>query len=338
MGNSIQIGKSDNDKSENLLKAKNISFNYPNQNSFKGLRNINLEIKKGEFLSIVGKSGCGKSSLLKCIYGLEDLDSGEIFFCNEKVFGPSRNLIPGHKEMGLVSQEFYVLENHTVSENVTDKLSGYSEAYKQKRVKEILTVLQLKPFENKKARELSSGQRQRLSIARALANFPKLLLLDEPFSNLDSGLKDELLNYIRKKAKLNDTSVIMVTHQSEEALKFSDNIAVLKDGKCIQYGDPENVYYFPKSLEVARLFGKAFRIKNAQSKIKVFRPEYFEAGTKQNSLIKIEVNENNFCGGCFEISGKDEENNSISFYSENPISEKRKEIFLKLRGNLLGKI
>ncbi|MFN5460617.1 MAG: ABC transporter ATP-binding protein [Bacteroidota bacterium] len=321
----------------NFLSLNNLAFNYPNQNSFDGLKHINFEVAKGEFVAILGKSGSGKSTLLKCIYGIEDLNGGEIFFCEEKVFGPSRNLIPGTEGMSLVSQEFYVLENHTVTENILDKLAGYSNDFKLKRLKEILSVLQLKPFESKKAKELSSGQRQRLSIARALADFPKLLLLDEPFSNLDAGLKDDLLNYIRRKAKSSQTAVIMVTHQAEDALRFSDKIIVLKEGKCIQQGTPEDVYYRPKSMEVARLFGKAFRLKNAHSKIKVFRPEYFEPGNKKDNLLKIEVKENNFCGGCFEISGKDESNNSISFYSENPISENRKEVFLKLRRNLLSK-
>ena len=321
----------------NLLALDQVDFNYKNQKSFQGLRQIDLQVSEGEFVAILGKSGCGKSTLLKCIFGIEDVDSGEVIFSGEKMFGPSRNLLPGHKGMSLVSQDFYVLENHTISENILDKLSGYDEGFKSKRLKEILHVLQLKAFAEKKAKELSSGQRQRLSIARALADFPKLLLLDEPFSNLDAELKDNVLNYIRNRARINNTSVIMVTHQSEDALRFSDKILVLKEGKCIQQGSPEVLYYKPKSMEVARLFGKAFRIKNAHPSIKVFRPEYFEPGTKNESLIKIEVEENNFCGGCFEISGKDEENNGISFYNENPISENRKEIFLKLRSNLLRK-
>lgn len=314
-----------------FLSAEGISFNYPSQNSFKGIRNLSLKAEAGEFISILGKSGSGKTTLLKCIYGLEDITSGSISFNGERVLGPSYNLIPGHKGMSFVSQDFYVLDNHTVKENITDKLSGYTDAYKEKRVKELLNILQLKPFESKKAKDLSSGQKQRISIARALADFPKLLLLDEPFSNLDAGLKDALLNYIRREAKKNNSAVIMVTHHAEETLKFSDQIIILKEGKIVQQGNPEEVYYYPKSMEIARLFGKAFRLKNFNSDLKILRPEYFIEACEKDSHIKMEVQENNFCGGCFEVSGQDENNNSLSFYSESPMASARKEIFLKLK-------
>jgi iron(III) transport system ATP-binding protein len=144
-----------------LLSVEGISFNYPAQHSFNGIRNLSLNAKAGEFISILGKSGSGKTTLLKCVFGLEEITDGKIFFHNEEMKGPSFNLIPGHKGMSFVSQDFYVLENHTVAENITDKLSGYNDLYKQRRTKDLLNVLQLKPFENKKAKELSSGQKQR---------------------------------------------------------------------------------------------------------------------------------------------------------------------------------
>lgn len=314
-----------------ILTVEEISFNYPSQNSFKGIRDLSFSVAEGEFVSILGKSGSGKTTLLKCIYGLEELESGSIHFLGEKVLGPSYHLIPGQKGMSLVSQDFYVLENHTLAENISEKLSGYTPEYKHKRTRELLTILQLKPFEYKKARELSSGQRQRLSIARALAEFPKLILLDEPFSNLDAGMKDDLLTYIRKEAKKKKSSVIMVTHQAEETLKFSDQIIVLKDGKIAQQGTPEQVYYFPKNMEIARLFGKAFRVKAFNSDLKILRPEYFELSNEDDSQLKVEVKNDLFCGGCFEVSGEDENKNVISFYSENPIADERKNVFLKLR-------
>ncbi len=314
-----------------FLSVENISFNYPSQQSFKGIRNLSFQVEAGEFISILGKSGSGKTTLLKCIFGLEEITEGNIFFIGKKVLGPSYNLIPGEKGMSLVSQDFYVLENHTVGENISDKLSGYDNSYKHRRIKELLTVLQLKAFENKKANELSSGQRQRLSIARALAEFPRLLLLDEPFSNLDAGLKDSLLNYIRKETKKKKASVIMVTHQAEETLKFSDQIIILKEGKIVQQGSPEKVYFHPKNMEIARLFGKAFRVKDFSSDFKILRPEYFEVSNEKDSQLKVEAKDDLFCGSCFEISAEDENNNSISFYSENPVAEKRKEVFLKLR-------
>jgi multiple sugar transport system ATP-binding protein len=329
--------KSETSNAKPLLRVEAVSFNYAGQNSFRGIQSISFQVQNGQFVSVLGKSGSGKTTLLKCIFGIEDVSEGKISYAGEQVFGPSRQLLPGRPGMSLVSQDFYVLENHTVGENISDKLSGYSDGYKSKRVAELLRVLQLIPFETKKAKELSSGQRQRLSIARALADFPKLLLLDEPFSNLDAGLKDLLLNYIRKEAAKHNSAVLMVTHHAEDTLKFSDEILILKDGKLVQRGNPEQVYFFPKSLDTARLFGKAFRVKNFPGNLKILRPEYLEESTANESLLKIQIQDNNFCGGCFEISGRDNEKNQVSFYSNEPISNERREIFLKLRKGLLRK-
>ena len=325
------------EKLQVLLQVESVSFNYPGQNSFRGLRRVSFQISQGQFVSILGKSGSGKTSMLKCIFGIEDVIEGKIFYDGEQVYGPSHQLLPGRLGMSLVSQDFYVLENHTVTENITDKLSGFNDNYKLKRSAELLRVLQLSPFENKKAKELSSGQRQRLSIARALADFPKLLLLDEPFSNLDAGLKDLLLNYIRKEALKNKSAVLMVTHHAEDTLKFSNEILILKDGKFIQRGSPEQIYFFPKSLDTARLFGKAFRVKNFPGHLKILRPEYLEETAAYDSQIKIQIKDKNFCGGCFEISGSDQEKNLVSFYSNQQISDERREVFLKLREGLLRK-
>ena len=321
-----------------LLKIESLTFNYKSQNAFKGLRNISFEIKKGEFISLLGKSGSGKTSLLKCIFGMEDLQHGKIMFLEEQVKGPSYQLLPGHPGMSLVSQDFYVLDHHSVRENIAEKLIGWSDHHKDLRIDELLRVLQLSAFEQKKAKELSSGQRQRLSIARALADFPKLLLLDEPFSNLDAALKDKILNYIRKEAAKKHSAVIMVTHHAEDTLKFSDQIFILKEGKIMQKGSPEKVFFQPKSLETALLFGKAFRVKNFPGNIKILRPEYLQESESNDGDIKLKVEENNFCGGCFEVSGNDEQKNQISFYSENPVAHDRREIYLKLRKGISGKV
>jgi ABC-type Fe3+/spermidine/putrescine transport system ATPase subunit len=320
-----------------MLNLDRVSFNYPGQSGFKGIRKISFSAGAGEFISILGKSGSGKTTLLKCIYGLEDASEGKILFQGSEVKGPSFNLVPGHEGMGLVSQEFYVLENHSVAENISDKLAGFNEAWKLKRCAGLLRLLGLKDFQNKKAKELSSGQRQRLSIARALALFPKLLLLDEPFSNLDPELKDSILDYIRKEAKKNKSTVIMVTHQAEETLKFSDRIIILKEGKIVQQGSPDEVYFHSKSIEIARLFGKAFRLKNFSSEVKILRPEYLEASDENEGSLKVSVEKDLFRGNCYEVSGTDENKNAISFYSENPMAQNRKEVYLKLREGLFRK-
>jgi len=125
-------------KNSPILRVNKISFNYSSANAFKGISSVSLSISPGKILAIIGKSGSGKTTLLKCIYGLEDLQDGNITINNELVLGPSFNLIPGHKDMRLVSQDFYVLDNHTVEENIKDKLIGYKDEYKQKRVNQLL--------------------------------------------------------------------------------------------------------------------------------------------------------------------------------------------------------
>ena len=230
-------------------------------------------MQEGEILGLVGKSGSGKTTLLKCIYGLEDLQSGEVYLNHEKVLGPAFNLIPGHEDMKLVSQEFYVLDNHTVEENIFDKLIGYTNEAKQKRASKILKLLELDYLKNTRAKHLSSGQKQRVAIARALAVIPKVLLLDEPFSNLDKLLTEKLFSFVIKEVKKHNTSVILITHLAEEALKYADTIAIVDDGRIIQTGEKWQVYYKPKNSRLAGLLGDFNTIKaedlDKKSKLKL---------------------------------------------------------------------
>lgn len=198
-------------------------------------------------MAIVGKSGSGKTTLLKCIYGLEDLSQGEVHLDSEKILGPAFNLIPGHEEMKLVSQDFYVLENHTVEENIFDKLIGFTDEAKNKRATRLLHLLELNFLRNTRAKYLSSGQKQRVAIARALAIMPKVLLLDEPFSNLDHLLTEKLFSFVLKEVKKGNTSVLLITHWSEEALKYADSVTIIDDGKVLQTGEKWDVYYKPKN-------------------------------------------------------------------------------------------
>lgn len=183
---------------------------------------------------LVGKSGSGKTTLLKCIYGLEDLQSGEITFNNERVLGPAYNLIPGHIDMKLVSTGYALLEHHTVYENIADILIGYHDDYKKKKVNELLRLIEMIALRDKKVSTLSDGQRQRVALAKAICLFPKLLLLDEPFSNLDVILKEKIFTYIKKKIKQHKASCIIVTHRLDEVLSSADYLGIIKDGKLIQ--------------------------------------------------------------------------------------------------------
>ncbi|MCC6181936.1 MAG: ABC transporter ATP-binding protein [Bacteroidia bacterium] len=309
-----------------LLSIQNISFNYSSTTQFKGINAVSLEVHQGKILAVIGKSGSGKTTLLKCIYGLEDLHQGSIVIDNEKVLGPAYNLIPGHESMRLVSQDFYVLDNHTVEENIKDKLSGYTDEFKQKRCRQLLKLLDLNTYKDLKAINLSSGQKQRVAIARSLAIFPKVLLLDEPFSNLDLPLRDKIFTYIRQQIKKEKSAVILVTHQPEEALRYADETAVIENGKVIQYDNTFKVYYQPKSKQVAALMGRYIALDKADfvsNKIKLpknqayIRPSQLQV-VKSKTEAHFQANVSNvfFNGFGFEYFAETPHENSVYFYSK----------------------
>lgn len=261
-------------------------------------------------LAIAGRSGCGKTTLLKCIYGLENLLGGEVVLNGERVLGPAYNLIPGHEDMKLVSQDFYVLDNHTVEENIFDKLIGYTTEAKQKRAEKLLRLLELQNLKQVKARFLSSGQRQRVAIARALAIIPKVLLLDEPFSNLDKLLTDKLYTFITGEVKKSRTAVILITHLAEEILKYADTVAVMDEGKIVQFGTKWDVYYKPKNTKLAGLLGDHNIVrtedllkKNVPKTKKFFlRPDKLKpAGGSKTADILLMVQNCTFNGKCYEL-------------------------------------
>ena len=260
---------------------------------------------------------------------MEDIPKGTITFDGDKVMGPSYQLVPGNENMKLVSQDYYVLENHSVEENITDKLSGYTDDYKQKRVNELLRVLDLKKFRDKKTADLSSGQKQRVSIARALADFPRLLLLDEPFSNLDFQLKDNIFTYIRQNLVKKNAACILVTHQPEEALRYSSEIIIMEEGKIVQHNKPEHIYNHPESLKIARLFGKCFELQKtdfSNSKGLKFkegkiwlRPENFKIAAKVNEKhIEVNILHKLFAQDKYEIIAETQSGELISFYHQDP--------------------
>ncbi len=327
-------------KNSPILKVNKISFNYSSANAFKGISSVSLSITPGKILAIIGKSGSGKTTLLKCIYGLEDLQNGNIIINNELVLGPSFNLIPGHKDMRLVSQDFYVLDNHTVEENIKDKLTGYKDEYKQKRVNQLLRLLDLYELKNLKAITLSSGQKQRVAIARSLAEIPKILLLDEPFSNLDLPLRDKIFTYIREQIQREQSSVILVTHQPEEALRYADETAVMENGKLVQHDRTLSIYYKPKSKNIAALMGRYFCFKQEDlinkgvhftAQQTYIRPNQLQVVSNINEAqLEAHVNNIFFNGYVFEYYAITPNGNMVYFYSKDNDIEVNTFVYLKI--------
>lgn len=237
-----------------MLTIHNLNYNYPDFTE-KVVSDVNFSVNKSEIISVIGESGSGKSTLLKLIYGLLDFEEGEILYNDKKLRGPSHNLIPGHKMMKYVAQDYDLLDFVTVGENVGKFLSNFDLDLKQQKIDEALEVVELSEFKHILPNKLSGGQRQRVSIARTLAQKPEILLLDEPFSNLDQSLKLTIREKIINWCKANQITVVFTTHDLSDAFYTSNKILVLEKGKMIQFNDVETVRNFPNSSYVARLFG-----------------------------------------------------------------------------------
>lgn len=281
-----------------MLEVKNLFFEYDEANPI--LQNISFKLEKGEFVSIIGESGCGKSTLMKLIYGLYNWNKGEILFEGNSLFGPNSNLIPGEKYMKYVAQDFNLMPNHTVYENVGKFISNSDLVAKEKLIFSCLKTVELKEFSDKKVKFLSGGQQQRVALAVALSQQPKILLLDEPFSQIDnfrkSKLRRKIFNFVKKK----NISTLLITHDMDDALGFSDRIVVMKNGKFLQENTSENIYKFPKNEYVARLFGEINCMNGEDFGLqfkKIF--VYFHQLIESDSGIKVEIVSSLFRGKDF---------------------------------------
>ena len=235
-----------------MLTINNISFAYSKKKTV--LENINFTLKKGEHLCIMGESGCGKSTLLKIIYGLLDLPKGEIFWDKEPILGPEFNLVPGFKNFKYVAQDFDLMPYISVSENIKKFLSRFYPEESEKRTQELLNVIEMKAFEHVKVKNLSGGQKQRVAIARALAKEPELLLLDEPFGQIDNFKKNSLRRNLFAYLKQKNIACIVATHDKNDALSFADKLIVIQNQKIIANNKPKEIYQNPKKKYIAALF------------------------------------------------------------------------------------
>lgn len=238
-----------------MLKADRVSYLYPQRQPKRGVQSISLELKPNERIALTGPSGSGKTTLMKLLYGLLSPDKGKVTFNNELLRGPHQKLIPGHDAMALVHQQDGVLEKYTVKENLDQLLRHLSQREQRKRINRLLRLVELYAVRHRKADELSGGQRQRLNIARALAREPEMLLLDEPFSQNDRVVQERLLAAILEFQSEWNFGLLYATHDPEEALKLSDRVVYLENGKLQQVASPEAMYFMPHSIEIARYFG-----------------------------------------------------------------------------------
>jgi ABC-type Fe3+/spermidine/putrescine transport system ATPase subunit len=304
-----------------MLAVKNISFSYDNQPN---LHSISFGLTKGKNLALIGESGCGKSTLLKLLYGLYDLEEGQIFWNETEVLGPKFHLIPGMPFMKYLAQDFDLMPFITVAENVGKYLSNFFPEEKQSRIAELLEIVEMTQYADVKAKLLSGGQMQRVALARVLALEPEVLLLDEPFSHIDNFRKNSLRRKLFAYLKEQNITCIVATHDSTDVLAFADEVAIMREGKIIESGIPKFIYENPKDNYAASLFGDVNEIE-IDRKIQFVYPHQLKVCI--SSDFKVEVVNSYFRGSHYLIEAKF--GNQILFFENEDLIGNGEEVCLK---------
>ncbi|UOX33964.1 ABC transporter ATP-binding protein [Flavobacterium sediminilitoris] len=310
-----------------MLIVSNINFSYDKTITVK---EINFTLNKGENLALIGESGCGKSTLLKLIYGLYDLDKGEIQWNNNQVLGPKHHLVPGMPYMKYLAQDFDLMPYITVTENVGKYLSNFFPEEKKQRIQELLEVVEMTEFANVKANFLSGGQMQRVAIAKVLAKEPELLLLDEPFSHIDNFRKNSLRRRMFRYLKAKNITCIVATHDVQDVLSFSDEVIVMKNGQILEKGKTNSIYNNPNSFYVASLFGEVNQIQ-IENKVHFLYPYQLEV-VFDNEDFKVEVRQSYFRGSHYLIEASF--NNQIIFFESKHAIQSRNKVGIKIKKDL----
>ena len=236
----------------NALDINNLSYRYETSDV---LSNLNLHIEEGEIVCLLGRSGCGKTTLLKAISGLIQPTAGSIALRGHNVSDVESVTPPEQRGIGMIFQDYALFPHLTVAENIAFGLRNLTRTDSNLRVSEMLELVNLHGLDRRYPHELSGGQQQRVAIARALANRPRLLLLDEPFSNIDSQVRQRLIREIRDILKQQKVAALFVTHSRDEGFAFSDSVAVMHKGRILQRGRSYDVYNQPNCRFVADFMG-----------------------------------------------------------------------------------
>ena len=246
-----------------MIRIRDLAMSYPGAGAAApAVRGIALDIPEGAFFTLLGPSGCGKTTTLRCVAGLERPDAGEIAIGGETVFSSSSGIwvAPHDRNIGMVFQSYAIWPHMSVFDNVAFPLHYRrpkpSRAETRDRVMAALALVRLDGLGERPAPNLSGGQQQRLALARALVAEPRILLLDEPLSNLDAKLRDEMRIELREMVRRLNVTTLFVTHEQIEALTMSDMVAVMKDGTVVQQGAPADIYGRPAEAFVADFIGK----------------------------------------------------------------------------------
>lgn len=306
-----------------MLRIEQLTFSY---GAHLVLQDIDLRIQRREHVAIVGESGCGKSTLLKIIYGLMDLEQGKLFWEDQPILGPAYHLVPGMPYMKYLSQDFDLMPFISVRENIGQYLSVFYPNELKKRTDELLQLIELEAFADRKVKTLSGGQQQRVALARVIAQRPEILLLDEPFSHIDNFLKNSLRRNVFEYLKENGVTCIVATHDFQDVLPFADRAVVLKDHSILVSGPPMELYKNPKELYVASLFGEANKISidilksyaDTKRQIIVYAHEF---RISPSSGIPVTVRKSYAMGGHYLTKGELTSGEAVFFHAPAPMAQ-----------------
>ena len=262
-----------------MIELKNIGLKY----SSWILKDLNLSIHTGETVGLIGRSGSGKTSLLKLIACQVEPTEGGVYFNEMKLVGPVHKLIPGYNDIQLIDQDFGLEPYHTVEENIKEKILNLHLEDRNEMVQELLGLLELNHVKNQKAKNLSGGEQQRVAIARALACEPEVLLLDEPFVHLDQNIKIKIITYLKKLAKIRQMTLILASHDGSELMGFVDRVIHIEKGVVKREAVIEEMFYSPENKEQGVLMGIINEVEFKGEKI-LFRPNEYLTSKSSGSI------------------------------------------------------
>jgi len=271
------------------IHGRDINLNFEGKIVVPAIQDVNFAIHQNKITAIIGESGSGKTTLLKLIYGLLAPETGEIRYQGWLVPTRKDKLIPGHDAMKLVSQGFDDLNQYAkVWDNVASQLSNTNLALKESKTKDVLEKLRITHLAQQRVADLSGGEKQRVAISRALINDPRVLLMDEPFNQVDAAFRDELQHDIRTIVEQTGLTVIIVSHDPTEVLALADELLVMKNGSIVEQGKPSLLYYHPTNPYTAKLLAKCNILTSSQASYIGIATDY-PIGIHQEN---IQINEN----------------------------------------------
>ncbi len=307
-----------------MLKVDITDFGYTEETV---LKNLDFTVEKGRHISILGESGCGKSTLLKIIYGLLHVENGTIFWDDNELLGPNFNLVPGEPFIKYLAQDFDLMPYISVADNIGKHLSRRFMQQREERINELLEVVDMTTFADVHVKLLSGGQKQRVALARAIAKEPELLLLDEPFSHIDNFRRNALRRNLYAYLKKENITCITATHDSEEALSFSDEIKMMREGQFVQSATPKALFENPKNAYVASFFGDVNTLKLDGEK-HLIMPHQLQV-SQEETQIKASVLKSYFKGSHYLVEA--EAQGQKIYFNTAETLEKGTAVYLKLK-------